>query len=183
MIQDIYLRTAGKPIEAVEQEYGLHGVVKLGSNENPLGPSPKALAAMRKALASLNLYPDGNAFYLKQKLATKLGVKTDTLILGNGSNEIIEFIGHALMAPGTDVVVSQYCFAIYPIITKMAGANLITVPARDLGHDLLGQHIQRRTDRQLQRGRQQPGQGAIGGVELLHVVQQCGTGCIRHPDH
>src|SRR5205823_1624081 len=83
-------------------------------------------------------YPDGNAFYLKAKLAERLGIEPANLILGNGSNEIIEFVGHALMAPGTDVVVSQYCFAVYPIITRLFGANLITVPARNYGHDLPG---------------------------------------------
>jgi histidinol-phosphate aminotransferase len=101
-----------------------------------LGPSPAALAAMQQALAQLHLYPDGNAFYLKKRLAEKLGLETSHLILGNGSNEIIEFVGHALMEPGVDVVASQYCFAVYPIITHLFGANLITVPAREYGHDL-----------------------------------------------
>jgi histidinol-phosphate aminotransferase len=91
---------------------------------------------MEKALQQLHLYPDGNAFYLKQKLAEKLGVEPTNLILGNGSNEIIEFVGHALISPGTDVVVSQYCFAVYPLVTRIFGGNLITVPARDYGHDL-----------------------------------------------
>jgi len=128
----------GRPIEEVAREIGLPAsdIIKLASNENPLGPSPKALAAIQTAAASVHLYPDGNAFYFKRRLAEKLCLEPNHLILGNGSNEIIEFIGHALMAPGTDVVVSQYCFAIYSIITKMAGANLITVPARNLGHDL-----------------------------------------------
>ena len=128
----------GRPIEEVARELGLPAasIIKLASNENPLGPSPAALAAMEKALHHLHLYPDGNAFYFKRKLAEKLKVDTANLVLGNGSNEIIEFIGHALMGPGVDVVVSQYCFAIYPIITKLFGANLITVPARNHGHDL-----------------------------------------------
>ena len=128
----------GRPIEEVARELNLpaHDIIKLASNENPLGPSPMALAAMEKALRLLHLYPDGNAFYLKQKLAEKLGVEPANLILGNGSNEIIEFAGHALMAPGTEVIVSQYCFAVYPIITRLFGANLITVPARNYGHDL-----------------------------------------------
>ncbi len=128
----------GRPIEEVARELGMpaKSFIKLASNENPLGPSPKALAAMEHVLKNLNLYPDGNAFYVKNKLAEKLGVEPTNLILGNGSNEIIEFVGHAIMRPGIDVIVSQYCFAIYPIITKLFGANLITVPAKDHGHDL-----------------------------------------------
>src|SRR5687768_18545833 len=100
----------GRPIEEVAREHHLpvESVIKLASNENPLGPSPKAVAAMRKALDSLHLYPDGNAFYLKRKLAGKLSVNTDQIVFGNGSNEIIEFIGHAFMRPGVDVIVSDY---------------------------------------------------------------------------
>jgi len=128
----------GRPIEEVARELGLpaESIIKVASNENPFGPSPLALAAMQKALPGLSLYPDGNAFYLKQKLAAKLGVETANLVLGNGSNEIIEFVAHALLAPGDNVVVSQYCFAIYPIVAKMFGADVITVPAVDYGHDL-----------------------------------------------
>ena len=128
----------GRPIEEVARELNLpaDSIIKVASNENPFGPSPLALAALQKAIAGVHLYPDGNAFYFKQKLATKLGVETSHLILGNGSNEIIEFVAHALLAPGADVVVSQFCFAIYPIVAKMFGANVITVPARDYGHDL-----------------------------------------------
>jgi histidinol-phosphate aminotransferase len=128
----------GRPIEEVAREYNLpvESVIKVASNENALGPSPKALAAMRAALDSLHLYPDGNAFYLKRKLAQKLNVPSDNLILGNGSNEIIEFVSHALMRPGVDVIVSEYCFAVYPIMAHLFGANLVSVPARNLGHDL-----------------------------------------------
>jgi histidinol-phosphate aminotransferase len=137
-LNDLPVYQPGRPIEEVARELGLSaaGIIKLASNENPLGPSPLALAAMQKALAGVNLYPDGNAFYLKQKLAAKLGVEPANLILGNGSNEIIEFVGHALLAPGADVVVSQYCFAVYPIVTKLFGADLTIVPAINYGHDL-----------------------------------------------
>src|SRR6266567_4558205 len=102
----------GRPIEEVARDLGLpaESIIKLASNENPLGPSRLALAAMRKAVSQVNLYPDGNAFYLKQKLASKLGVTPAHLILGNGSNEILELLGHALLSPETDVVASQYCF-------------------------------------------------------------------------
>ncbi|HSY19458.1 MAG TPA: histidinol-phosphate transaminase, partial [Candidatus Acidoferrales bacterium] len=128
----------GRPIEEVARELGLPAetIIKVASNENPFGPSPLAITAMQKAIAGVNLYPDGNAFYLKQKLAAKLGVEPTNLVLGNGSNEIIEFVAHALLGPGTDIVVSQYCFAIYPIVAKMFGAGVITVPAKGHGHDL-----------------------------------------------
>ncbi len=128
----------GRPIEEVARELGLDPstIIKLASNENPLGPSPAALAAMRDVLANINLYPDGNAFHVKRKLAEKLGVETGNLILGNGSNEIIEFVAHAMLAPGAEVVASQYCFLVYPIVTHLFGAKLVTVPAKQFGHDL-----------------------------------------------
>src|ERR1700761_4294300 len=128
----------GRPIEEVARELGLSAdsIIKVASNENPFGPSPLAVADMHKAIPGVSLYPDGNAYYLKQKLAAKLGVESTNLVLGNGSNEIIEFVSHALLGPGTDIVVSQFCFAIYPIVAKMSGANVITVPAKNYGHDL-----------------------------------------------
>ena len=128
----------GRPIEEVARELNLPpgDIIKLASNENPLGPSPAALAAMQKVLANLHLYPDGNAFYLKQKLAVKLGLAPANLVLGNGSNEIIEFVGHAYFAPGVDVVVSQYCFVVYPLVAQLMGANVVTVPAKNHAHDL-----------------------------------------------
>ena len=136
----------GRPIEEVARELGLppDTVIKLASNENPLGPSRLALAAMRKTLPTLNLYPDGNAFYLKQKLAAKSGLAPSNIVLGNGSNEIIELLGHCLLfndstaQPSTfpEVIVSQYCFAVYPIVAALFGANLLTVPARNYGHNL-----------------------------------------------
>jgi histidinol-phosphate aminotransferase len=132
----------GRPIEEVARELNLpaDSIIKVASNENPFGPSPLALAALQKAIAGVHLYPDGNAFYLKQKLAAKLGIEPANLILGNGSNEIIEFVAHALLEEGVaseqNVVVSQYCFAIYPIVAKMFGAKVITVPAKKYGHDL-----------------------------------------------
>ena len=137
-LQGIPVYQPGRPIEEVARELNLpaRDIIKLASNENPLGPSPLALAAMEKALHQLHLYPDGNAFYLKKKLAEKLGVEPSNIILGNGSNEIIEFVGHALIGPRAEVIVSQYSFAVYPIITRLFGGDLITVPAHDYGHDL-----------------------------------------------
>lgn len=137
-LKDLPVYQPGRPIEEVARELNIpaSSIIKLASNENPLGPSPAALAAMQKVLANLNLYPDGNAFYLKQKLAQKLGITPANVILGNGSNEIIEFVGHAMIGPGTEVIVSEYCFAIYPLVTKLFGGTLIEVPAKNYGHDL-----------------------------------------------
>ena len=137
-LENLPVYQPGRPIEEVARELGLDpaGIIKLASNENPLGPSRLGLAAMRQALKQVNLYPDGNAFYLKQKLAAKLGVTPANLILGNGSNEVIEMIGHALLAPGAEVVVSQYCFAVYPIVTALFGAKLVVVPAKNHAHYL-----------------------------------------------
>lgn len=139
-LRDLPVYQPGRPIEEVARELGLQPreVIKLASNENPLGPSPAAVAAMEKALQTLHLYPDGNAYYLKQKLAERLGVEPRHLILGNGSNEVIEFVGHALMSPGSEVVVSEFCFAVYPIVTRLFGATLVSVPAVNYGHDLRG---------------------------------------------
>jgi histidinol-phosphate aminotransferase len=137
-LQSLPVYQPGRPIEEVARELGLdpQSIIKLASNENPLGPSRLALAAMRKAVTQVNLYPDGSAFYLKQKLAAKLGLTPVHLVLGNGSNEILELLGHTLLSPEADVVVSQYCFAVYPIVTALFGARLISVPAREYGHDL-----------------------------------------------
>lgn len=142
VIKSLPVYQPGRPIEEVARELGLPAgtIIKLASNENPLGPSRLALAAMRKTLPTLNLYPDGNAFYLKQKLAAKLGLTPSNLVLGNGSNEIIELLGHYLLfghdSTIPEVIVSQYCFAVYPIVAALFGAKLVTVPARDHGHDL-----------------------------------------------
>lgn len=127
----------GRPIEEVARELGLpaDSIIKLASNENPLGPSRLATAAMRKALGQAHLYPDGNSFYLKQKLAEKLNVTPAHLVLGSGSNEILELLGHALLNPEAEVVVSEYCFAVYPIVTALFGARLKVVPAKNFGHD------------------------------------------------
>lgn len=138
VLQHLPVYQPGRPIAEVARELGLpeRGIIKLASNENPLGPSPAALAAIKQAAKQIHLYPDGNAFYLKQKLALVLGVDPSNLILGNGSNDIIEFLGHALMGPGDEVVVSEYCFAIYPIVARLFGATVVTVPAKNHGHDL-----------------------------------------------
>ena len=128
----------GKPISELAREMGLDeaDIVKLASNENPLGVSPKARLAIAAALDDLALYPDGNGFQLKSAIATKLGVELGGIVLGNGSNDVLELVARAFLAPGTSAVYSQHAFAVYPLATQAAGAVGIETPARAFGHDL-----------------------------------------------
>jgi histidinol-phosphate aminotransferase len=130
----------GKPIEETAREGGRspEEIVKLASNENPLGPSPRAIEAMRLAAAEANLYPDGGGFALRTKLAARLEVPPESIVLGNGSNEIIEFIGHAFFRPGTEMVTSENAFIAYKLIASLFGARTIEVPDRDYRFDLEG---------------------------------------------
>lgn len=127
---------AGKPIEELERELGIRNCVKLASNENPLGLSPKAKLAIEAALADLTRYPDANGFYLKQKLAQTFGMNAAGLTLGNGSNEIIDLIFHTFASPGDEVIYSQYSFIVYALATQAHGADAVVVPAKEWGHDL-----------------------------------------------
>lgn len=136
-----YIRTLipyepGKPIEEVEREYGIAHSTKLASNENPLGPSPKAVAAIRAKLGELNLYPDGDCYYLKNGLAKKVGVAPEQLIFGNGSNEIIELAVRAFMRPGDQAVMARQAFVVYQLIIQAVGGRSVQVPLRDYTHDL-----------------------------------------------
>ena len=128
----------GKPIEELAREYGLveSQIVKLASNENPRGPSPKVRAAIAVAATGVTRYPDGNGFALKQALSARFGVGLDQIVLGNGSNDILELATQAFLRPGDHAVYSQHAFAVYPLATQARGALGIEVPARDLGHDL-----------------------------------------------
>ncbi|MDX5363176.1 MAG: histidinol-phosphate transaminase [Pseudazoarcus pumilus] len=128
----------GKPISELAREMGLAegDIVKLASNENPLGMSGAARTAAAAALEDLARYPDGNGFELKAALSAKLGVGLDQLVLGNGSNDILELAARALLSPGASAVYAQYAFAVYPLATNATGARGIEVAARDFGHDL-----------------------------------------------
>ncbi|MBS1236578.1 MAG: histidinol-phosphate aminotransferase [Proteobacteria bacterium] len=130
----------GKPIEELEREYGVTNVIKLASNENPLGPSPKALAAAQVALPEIARYPDGGGFALKRALAAKLSVLPEQITLGNGSNDILEFAARAFVTAQDEVIFSQHAFAVYPIVTRAVDAHAVEVPARDWGHDLTAMH-------------------------------------------
>ncbi len=128
----------GKPISELAREMGLkeESIVKLASNENPLGASPKALAAIRAALDEVARYPDGNGFELRVALAKMYGIASERIVLGNGSNDVLEMAAHAFLAPGASAVYSQHAFAVYALATQATGAAGIEVPARDFGHDL-----------------------------------------------
>ncbi|HSC24366.1 MAG TPA: histidinol-phosphate transaminase [Casimicrobiaceae bacterium] len=128
----------GKPIEEVARELDLDPatIVKLASNENPRGASPKAQAAIAAAATELTRYPDGNGFSLKLALARRLAVAPEQIVLGNGSNDVLELATHAFLRPGDDAVYSQYGFIVYPLATQARGAHGIEVPADAFGHDL-----------------------------------------------
>ena len=135
-VQKLIPYTPGKPIDELERELGLTDIVKLASNENPLGPSLKALSAIQETLSELSRYPDGNGFSLKRALSKKLNVATDQITLGNGSNEILELLARTFLTPELEVVFSQHAFAVYPLVTQAVGATARVAPALDYGHDL-----------------------------------------------
>lgn len=128
----------GKPVEELAREMGLEPsqIIKLASNENPLGPSPAAIAAMRETLERSHFYPDGGGWALRGAIAGKLGLDRANVILGNGSNEIIEFIGHAFLKPGDEVVTAKHAFAVYTLMAQLFGAKTIEVPDPGFTHDL-----------------------------------------------
>jgi histidinol-phosphate aminotransferase len=128
----------GKPIDELARDYGLSedSIVKLASNENPRGPSTKVRQAIVDAAAGVTRYPDGNGFALKNVLAARFRVTPEQVVLGNGSNDILELATQAFLLPGDEAVYSQHAFAVYPLATQARGAKGIAIPARDLGHDL-----------------------------------------------
>jgi histidinol-phosphate aminotransferase len=126
----------GMPIEEVERELGIHDSIKLASNENPLGPSPKAIEAIVRALPTLHRYPDGSAFYLKRRLAERHGVSPDEIIVGNGSNELIELVVRTFLRPRDEAVMADQAFVVYRMVTQAVAATARLVPLRDFTHDL-----------------------------------------------
>src|ERR1700674_3033662 len=135
-IRDIAPYQPGKPISELERELGLKDIIKLASNENPLGISPRALAAVRRMVSASALYPDGNGFELKSALARRFGVGSEQLVLGNGSNDVLELAARAFLGPGRSAVYSQHAFAVYPLAVQATGGRGIEVPAKNFGHDL-----------------------------------------------
>ncbi len=126
----------GKPISELERELGITDIVKLASNENPLGASPRAIAAAHDALNEISLYPDGNGYALKAALAGRYGVSIEQVFLGNGSNDLLELAARAFLTVGDKAVYSDHAFAVYPLATQAVGATGISVAAKNYGHDL-----------------------------------------------
>ncbi|MBK1645612.1 histidinol-phosphate transaminase [Thiocapsa imhoffii] len=126
----------GKPVSELEREFGISDSVKLASNENPLGPGPRARAAIAAQLDELGRYPDGGGFELRRVLAEFHGVTQSAVTLGNGSNDVLDLVARTFLQPGTESVFSQYAFAVYPIATQAVGATARIAEARDFGHDL-----------------------------------------------
>lgn len=126
----------GKPISELERELGISNPIKLASNENPLGCSPKAIAAMNKELGEVARYPDGGGFKLRNALAAKHGIDASCITLGNGSNDVLDMIARVFLRSGKESLFSQHAFAVYPISSQAVGAELVIAPAKDFGHDL-----------------------------------------------
>ncbi len=126
----------GKPIEELERELGIVGSIKLASNENPLGPSPKAINAIKKTLANVNRYPDGSCYYLRQKLSEKFGLPMDKIILGNGSDEIIKLAIHTFLSPDEEVILPYPTFLMYEKIIQSFEGKIVTVPLSAFSIDL-----------------------------------------------
>jgi histidinol-phosphate aminotransferase len=137
-LRDLAVYEPGKPIEATARDLDIAAgaIVKLASNENPLGPSPKAIAAMRVPLDNAHLYPESSGLDLRAELADRLGLEPENIILGNGSNEVIEFLGHAFLTTGDDIVTSAHAFICYKLIATLFGARTIETPAPDFQPDL-----------------------------------------------
>lgn len=147
-IRSIAPYVPGKPITELARELGLEAsaIIKLASNENPLGPSPMGLAAARDSLGEIALYPDGAGFSLKARLCRKLGLGQGSIVLGNGSNDVLDMAARAFLGPQTSAVYARHAFAVYPIATLTAGATGIEAPARDYGHDLSAMRSAMRED-------------------------------------
>ena len=126
----------GKPIDELERELGISNIIKLASNENPLGPSEVVLTAIAQAAKALTRYPDGNGFVLKAALADYYQLTADQITLGNGSNDVLELLARTFVSPADEVIFSQYAFAVYPLVTQAIGAKAVIAPSRDFGHDL-----------------------------------------------
>jgi histidinol-phosphate aminotransferase len=135
-VQQISPYQPGKPIDELKRELGLDDVIKLASNENPLGASPRAIEAIEREVLDVARYPDGNGFVLKDAVHHHFGFPHNQITLGNGSNDILEFVARSFLREGDEAIYSQHAFAVYPLVVQAVNATGVEVPARDWGHDL-----------------------------------------------
>lgn len=135
-VQKLRPYQAGKPSDELARELGMSSIVKLASNENPLGLSDAVKVALEKELRELTRYPDANGYYLKQALADKYALEPNQITLGNGSNDLLELVARAFVGSDNEVIFAQHAFIVYPLVTQAIGAKAVVVPAKDFGHDL-----------------------------------------------
>lgn len=167
----------GKPISELAREMGIaeEKIVKLASNENPLGMSPKAHAAAQAALQELARYPDGSGFELKSAISAKIGIPAEQIVLGAGSNELLDLTARTFLHAGTSAVYSQHAFAVYPIATHTSGATGISTPAKNFGHDLDAMLAAIRPDTRVVfiANPNNPTGNYLGADELQNFLQKC----------
>ncbi len=135
-IRQLQPYTPGKPVEELERELGIANAVKLASNENPLGCSPRVSQAIAAACKNIALYPDANAYYLKRQLAQKLAIKADQITIGNGSNDVLDLVARSFLDAGSEAIYSEYAFLVYPLVIQACGASAKVAAAKSFGHDL-----------------------------------------------
>ncbi len=137
-LEDLVVYDPGKPIEETAREQGLDpsDIIKLASNENPLGPSPKAVAAMKAEAEKVHIYPDGGGYRLRTAIAEKFGFERENVVISNGSNEIIELVGHGFLSPGDNVIAAKHAFVVYKLMATLFGAETIEVDDPGFVHDL-----------------------------------------------
>ncbi len=170
----------GKPVSELERELGISDSVKLASNENPLGCSPKAISAINGELGEIARYPDGGGFELRSALAEKHGVDADCITLGNGSNDVLDMIARVFLGPGIESLFSQHAFAVYPISSQAVGADLKIAPARDYGHDLnaMSEMISDKTGVIWIANPNNPTGNWLGSTELRTFISAVPSDCI-----
>lgn len=180
LTQPVYV--PGKSIETVAREYGidLDSIAKLASNENPLGPSPKAMDAMARAIDQAHLYPDGSCHALREKIAAVRGLKADSIIVGNGSNEIIELLGHCFLRPGVEVVMGAQAFIVYKLVALLFGARPVEVPMPNFRHDVdaLLEAVNERTAMVFVASPNNPTGQSNTESELVHLAEHLPPGVL-----
>ena len=179
-LQGLVPYTPGKPIGEVERELGITGAVKLASNENPLGPSPLAIRALREALPESHRYPDSGGYYLKQELARCLGLTPGHLVLGNGCNELLELMARCFLLPGDEVIIADPAFVIYGMLSHLQGCTTVRVPLKEWTHDLeaMAKAVTRKTKMVFLGNPNNPTGTAVGPTELTAFMDAIPTDVI-----